>query len=457
MRPHGSTYWSISLGTLLILSGIAGCQVASSSNSQPSPFPTMPNATASPSANLLAQSWDVYRKRFIQADGRVIDWEGESRSTSEGQAYAMLRAVLMGDRTTFDLTLRWGENNLKRQSGSQRLDTLWAWKWGKKIGATTPAAQTTAAPAQWGILDQNFASDADIDAATALILAARRWHQPAYLRLAQAKLKDIWEASTLAGQNSGPNSGQNSDSDVIKEIGQNPDQNPDQTHRYLLPGPKAAFQKGNVIYLNPSYLAPAAFRLFAQVDPQRDWLSLVDSSYAVLRQSAQLSAVKLPSDWVALDLQSGRYQALGAGAGISNPTAVNLVSRYSFDAYRVWWRVSWDATWFQAPAAKAFLQEYLLPLQAMWRSQQSIPAQLDLQGKPLVTYESTAQYAMLYAAWQVIDPAIAAQLYQTKLLPRYQSGIWDDPTAYYTQNLAGLGLLPPTIATSLLLPSHPVP
>ena len=102
--------------------------------------------------------------------------------------------------------------------------------------------------------------------------------------------------------------------------------------RYLLPGPKEAFQKGSTIKLNPSYLAPYAFRLFAQVDRDRDWLSLVKSSYQVLENTAQLSAVKLPSDWVALDTQSGQFQAL--------PPSSPIKTLYRFDAYRVWWRMA---------------------------------------------------------------------------------------------------------------------
>ncbi|HEY9646773.1 MAG TPA: glycosyl hydrolase family 8, partial [Chroococcidiopsis sp.] len=266
------------------------------------------------------------------------------------------------------------------------------------------------------ILDENFASDADLDAITALILASRRWNRPDYLTLAQAKLQDLWELSTVSLSADTPET------------------------RYFLPGPKAAFQaqstpQSSLIYLNPSYLAPYAFRLFAQVDPSRNWLSLVDSSYEILTQSAALSSLGLPSDWIALDSVTGEYLPMPA----SHP----LQSRYGFDAYRVWWRLSLDAIWFDEPRARQYLQQHLAPLRAMWRSRQSIPAQIDLQGQPMVTYESTAQYAMLYAGLQLIDPAIAAQIRQQKLLPAYQNGFWDSDSAYYSQNMAGFGLFSP--------------
>lgn len=94
---------------------------------------------------LLNESWAAYRRQFIQADGRVIDRESDDRTVSEGQAYAMLRAVLADDPATFALTLNWAETNLQRRESPQPaskatpnsaskpaapLDSLWAWKWG---------------------------------------------------------------------------------------------------------------------------------------------------------------------------------------------------------------------------------------------------------------------------------------------------------------------------------------
>ncbi|MBD2730991.1 glycosyl hydrolase [Nostoc sp. FACHB-892] len=363
----------------------------------------LPKST--PNRELLAQSWDSYRQRFIQSDGRVIDYEASDRSTSEGQAYALLRAVLINDPATFALTLNWSENNLQRQAGGKRTDSLWAWKWGRKQDGN------------WGVIDSNFASDGDIDAITALILASRRWNRPEYLELAKVKLQDLWNLSTISEP---------------------------QGKRYLLPGPVAAFvPNASTFYLNPSYFAPYAFRIFAQVDPQHDWLSLVDSSYQVLEDSAKLSSVGLPSDWVALNTKTGEYQTL--------PASSTLKSLYSFDSYRVWWRLSLDAAWFNSPQAQRYLVTSTQHLQKLWSKQSSLPASIDLQGKALVDYEATSQYAMLYAAMQLIEPAIAQELLVKKIIPQYKQGIWGDESAYYTQNLAWLGLLPPkTIPPRLL-------
>jgi endoglucanase len=395
-----------SLAIAVLVSGVtlSGCVTSPPVNAPPSgnafppssPTTTTGIAAATAPADLLQQSWEAYRHRFIQADGRVIDREAGDRSTSEGQAYAMLRAVMIDDPETFALTLQWAEENMQRREFG---DTLWVWKWGQN------------AAGNWGVLDANFASDGDMDAVTALILAARRWNRPEYLELARIKLADLWELSTVA---------------VPSRSG---------TVRYFLPGPRAAFQPDAArIYINPSYLAPYAYRLFAQVDPSRDWLSLVDSSYQVFNQAAAVSAVGLPSDWVVFNTTTGEFVPMAS--------ASPLRTIYGFDAYRVWWRVSIDADWFDDPQAKQFLQQHLPPLQTMWRSQQMIPAQIDLQGRPLVDYESTAQYAMLYTAFRLIDPETAAQIQQQKLMPPYRDGFWDSDTAYYTQNLAWFALFP---------------
>jgi endoglucanase len=401
------SYWF----TLASLSfGFNGCQPVSQffpSQSAPSGF-TMPVAVSvdqKVQLDLLQQSWMAYRQRFIQGDGRVLDREADDRSLSEAQAYAMLRAVMIGDRETFDRTLQWAESNLRRQTIGQGNDSLWAWKWGRTSRG------------EWRTIDSNFATDGDIDAATALILASRRWNHTPYLELARTKLKDIWNLGTVAS---------------LK----------DKKVRYLLPGPAAAFQNKTVVQLNPSYFAPYAFRLFAQVDPANDWMGLVNSSYNVLEQAAKLSKVGLPNDWMLLDLSTNQVKPL--------LTANPGTSEYGFDAYRVWWRVALDAEWFQEARAKQFLTKNLSHIQQLWRSQQKVPARIDLHGKPLVTYETTSQYAMLYVALRLVDPAMAKEIEQKKLMPQYRNGFWDNDSAYYTQNLVWFGLVPSSSVSSLL-------
>jgi endoglucanase len=137
------------------------------------------------------------------------------------------------------------------------------------------------------------------------------------------------------------------------------------------------------------------------------------------------------------------------------PQTSQLQTLYGFDAYRVWWRLSLDVAWFNSPQARRYLQTYSRYLQKVWRERSRLPARIDLQGKELVAYEATAQYAMLYAAWELVEPRLAKELLEKKLLPQYKQGIWDDKSAYYTQNLAWLGMLPPSVLPQQLLKAKP--
>jgi endoglucanase len=399
-----TTVWR-HLVLVLLIATLTACQWPA--RLRPSLSPATPNGadletTLRDRPAILQASWQAYRDRFIQPDGRVIDWESDQRTTSEGQAYALLRSVFVDDAATFASVLNWSQANLARkQSGQKRLqDQLWIWQWGRQSNG------------QWGAIDGNFASDADIDACYALILAAKRWERPDYLKLARMKLADLWQHSTL-------------------EI---------QGDRYLLPGPKLAFARPDVATFNPSYFAPYAFRLFAQVDADRDWLQLVNSSYQLLERSSQLSKVGLPSDWIGVEIKTGQPVAL------SKP----VLSQYGFDASRVWWRVSLDADIYNEPRAKAYLKRQLIHLRQLWQQGQKIPAQIDLEGNALVEYDATSQYGMLYHAFRTFDPSLAQQIYQQKLASRYQNGFWDNSSAYYTQNLVWFGLLSPTVFTEAL-------
>lgn len=352
-------------------------------------------------------TWERYRDRFIQTDGRVIDWENDDqRTTSEGQAYAMLRALFIDDPATFDKVLTWGEENLARRDENDALiDHLWAWKWG-------PDGEPGEAK-KWGILDENFATDADIDAATALIMAARRWQKPAYLDLAKVKLKDIWDFSTA-------------DISLVDDL----------SGRYLLPGPIEPFHPTpETWYLNPSYVAPYAFRLFAQIDQQRDWLELVHTGYRMLEEGSKVSDIGLPSDWVLLHSDAPHYRKLSPSAP--------LRSVYGFDAYRVWWRVALDLAWFKAAPAGHYINDHLPALLDRWQESQQIAAQIDLAGENMVDYGATSQYAMVYQAARHLDTDAAESIRQAQLMLANPNEFWDGDSAYYTQNLAWLGLYPP--------------
>src|SRR6185437_9383144 len=64
---------------------------------------------------LLSSSWEKYRNEYITHDGRVVDPTQGDITTSEGQSYAMLRAVWIDDHTTFDSVWHWTQTNLQKR------------------------------------------------------------------------------------------------------------------------------------------------------------------------------------------------------------------------------------------------------------------------------------------------------------------------------------------------------
>src|SRR5262245_59424915 len=106
-------------------------------------------------------AWERFKELYVSRDGRIIDASvPEQITTSEGQSYGLLFALIANDRARFDELLRWTQNNLAR-GDLQR--TLPAWQWGH------------ASDGRWRVLDANPASDADVWIAYSLMQAGRLW------------------------------------------------------------------------------------------------------------------------------------------------------------------------------------------------------------------------------------------------------------------------------------------
>lgn len=338
-----------------------------------------PAAEASP---MLRESWKAYVAHFIQADGRVIDHSAGGISTSEGQSYAMLRAVWMDDRETFDKAYQWAIDNL---NSGVRKDALWAWKWGKNSAGV------------WRVLDPAFASDADQDAALALILAARRWKELAYQTAALLMLRDLWQAAA-------------------REAG---------GRLYLLAGDTLC--QGRVCRINPSYYAPYAYRVFAAHDSSRPWLRLVDSSYQLLEECSRLTSTGLPPDWVNLNLATGKL-TLGP----------EQQSRFSYDALRTHWRVAMDYELHGEPRARRYIETSLRWTVSQWKRNGSVPAAISPGGEAKAQYQAPEMLSALMAALKHADPDVAAAM-RERLNGLYRDGFWSERDRYYIQNWAWFG------------------
>ena len=343
--------------------------------------PLSKNRSATP-PEILNTSWRAYVDRFIQKDGRVIDHARESISTSEGQAYAMLRAVWIQDREVFDKCHLWARNNLN--SGC-RSDHLWAWKWGKD------------ASGKWQVLDKAFASDADQDAALALILASKTWKEEKYLAQARAMLADLWKLGTLGIRG----------------------------RRYLLSGDSLC--QNQKCKLNPSYYAPYAYRIFSRFDRSHNWMELVDTSYFLLETASSQTGTHLPPDWIYLNTSSGELSLAGEKESV-----------FSYDAFRVYWRIALDKELFQDTRAGNYLSRSLTWVANQWEKNGKLPAVVSRSGKPLAEYESLEMVAGLMPALQTLKANVAAAMNQ-KLQSTFRQGNWADKNSYYLQNWAWFG------------------
>ena len=110
--------------------------------------------------------WDAWKSSFLQADGRVVDTLQKQASHSEGQGYGMLLATVFEDAGAFANMFQWTERHL-----AVRADPLLAWRW--LPGEATP------------VPDRNNASDGDLFYAWALVRAAQKFNNRAYLTRAQ--------------------------------------------------------------------------------------------------------------------------------------------------------------------------------------------------------------------------------------------------------------------------------
>lgn len=193
--------------------------------------------------------WRVFRQSFIGSQGRVIDSGQNGISHSEGQGFAMLLATHYGDRDAFDRLWQWTRQHLQ-----VREDRLLAWRW----------------EPDKGVSDRNNASDADLLVAWALLRAAEKWGEPAWLADAAAIARDI-RARLLRRTAHG---------------------------LILLPGAEG-FDHRDGARVNLSYWVFPALRELQRADSSAEWGELASNGITLL-QYARFGRWDLPPDWLKL-------------------------------------------------------------------------------------------------------------------------------------------------------------
>jgi endo-1,4-beta-D-glucanase Y len=261
------------------------------------PFPQdsgMVGSCAKPSGTagrFLVDAYDKWKKTFVVSAGsgmRVQRPQNNNDTVSEGIAYGMLIAVYMDDKALFDgLWTYW-------QTSPNPAPLM---NWNLSSGG--------------GVIGSGSATDADEDAAYALYLAGKQWGGT-YGTSAKSMITAIWnsdiEASTLAVKGGSTFSGSGS------------------------------------ALTNPSYFAPAYYRVFAQVDTAHNWMGVVNTAYTYLANIvAHGSANGLVPAWC-----SNTCDNAGGGSYPQN-------NEYQYDAHRVPWRIGLDACWNNESRAKTYV------------------------------------------------------------------------------------------------------
>lgn len=255
--------------------------------------PTIPalGAAGAASGNDVLWAYRNWYSRFVTSAGngqlKVIRPENNNDTVSEGIGYGMLIAVAMNDSTLFAGLYAYWQANLA-VSGTAGLMT-----WNNTGGAGS-------------------ATDADQDAAFALLQAGKKFNNAGYTSAGTAMVGLIWNDEvdkTSMLPTGGSNYGNSTSSHVT----------------------------------DPSYFAPEYYTAFGKVDTAHNWAGVASAVYTALNAVAN-STTGLAPAWCANNCTTPGMNTGGA----SDET-------YQYDSHRIPWRVGLDYCWHGTAAAKSFL------------------------------------------------------------------------------------------------------
>ena len=249
-------------------------------------LPTGPSANAA----YLVPAYNQWKSTFVKG-GKVVRPENQNDTVSEGIAYGMLIAANMHDQATFDSLLgTWGSG-------------LMTWCLGAGGGGSG-----TACNAQGG----GSATDADEDAAFALLQAAKIFGKSSYKDTAMSIISQIWSK----------------DIDSASKL------------------PKGGSNYGATSSdpTNPSYFAPAYYAAFKAAGDSNDWDGVITAVYGSISKLMSTNSNGLFSAWC-----SGNCTASAQNKGSSDATDLF----YQYDSHRIPMRLGLDVCFGGAHASDA--------------------------------------------------------------------------------------------------------
>ena len=278
--------------------------LAAESQSQTQPFPANKvygnGLLATPRSSQDAQSnYNTWKANFVEpcSNGRYrVKFDNSSETVSEGIAYGMLLSAYMADKTLFDGFWLYYKDNVNSNK-------VMNWK----IGGCS------------GTIGYNGATDAELDAAFALIVADYQWSSSGSINY-----KNDATALITAIKN--------------YEV---------EANTYVL---KPGDQFGGSQITNPSYFSPAYYRAFgAFTNDTAFWNQVAAKAYTVINNNlTQNNAVGgLVSDWCEA---SGAYSSQAGGYA-------NAGKMYTYDAARTPWRIAVDYLWYGNADAKTYCKK----------------------------------------------------------------------------------------------------
>lgn len=212
--------------------------------------PDAPEPPADPVAHFLST--------YVTDEGRVVRLDEGGDTVSEGQAYGLLLATANEDHDLVRTIWGWTQDNLVGTDG------LMAWRWD-----------------EGEVVDPNAATDADLDAAWALVAAGEQFDDPQLTA----------DGLTLADA-------------VIQQATR-----PVATGRVLLAGP---WVEGPPYLVNPSYSSPGAISTLGRATDDPVWAELAATDTAMFDRLGSLA--QLPPDWAQLD-EAGQTEIMSPPGG----------------------------------------------------------------------------------------------------------------------------------------------
>jgi hypothetical protein len=300
-------------------------------------------------------------------------------------------AVQMNDQAAFDLIYNYDKTHLQRSNNSIATGShLSGWHYDDERNQ---------------MYDWNFATDAEMDKALALVWAAHR----------KADGHPGWAASSINYATEATHVISDLKSSCFRTVNGKAYQVSD------------SFQgSANPAEINPSYLSVAAYTIFQNFTGDAFWASALSGAYDLLTKDTHatmknpyypndpahsnitMTGVGYWSEWCGLDPATGNC--------VTPPNNRDIF--YGYNAFRIAYRVYWDLTWNNSARAETLLtgsirQNFI----NMWNTSNAIWAEIWYDGTVKGQYEKSMMTMAAYFTLLAANPsdATAAAIWSAKL------------------------------------------